>query len=89
MEALTRATFKSKEVDTIPKGAKILSKDVSITVEEIENGFLVCKSTEVKYEYDKRTDYSYHTKKYFSKDNPLEIDLSSIGEKSLADNFED
>lgn len=89
MEALTRATFKSKEVDTIPKGAKILSKDVSITVEEIENGFLVCKSTEVKYEYDKRTDYSYHTKKYFSKDNPLEIDLSSIGEKSLADNFEE
>ena len=89
MEALTRATFKSKEVDTIPKGAKILSKDVSITVEEIENGFLVCKSTEVKYEYEKRTDYSYHTKKYFSKDNPLEIDLSSIGEKSLADNFEE
>ena len=89
MEALTRATFKQKEVDNIPKGAKILSKDVSITVEEIENGFLVCKSTEVKYEYDKRTDYSYHTKKYFSKDNPLEIDLSSIGEKSLADNFED
>ena len=87
MEALTRATFKSKEVDTIPKGAKILSKDVSITVEEIENGFLVCKSTEVKYEYDKRTDYSYHTKNYFSKDNPLEIDLSFIGEKSLADNF--
>ncbi len=86
-EALTRATFKSKEVDTVPKGAKVLSKDVTITVEEIENGFLVCKSTEMKYEYDKRTDYSYNTKKYFSKENPLDIDLSKIEEKTLADNF--
>ena len=49
MEALTRATFKQKEVDNIPKGAKILSKDVSITVEEIENGFLVSKFTELRY----------------------------------------
>ena len=87
MEALTRATFKQKEIDNIPKGAKILSKDVSVTVEEIENGFLVSKSTEVKYEYDKRTDYSYHTKKYFAKDNPLELDMEKISDKSLADNF--
>lgn len=87
MEALTKASFKSKEVDTIPKGAKILSKDVSITVEEIENGFLIIKSTEIKYQYDKRTDWSYHTKKYFSKENPLEIDMEKISEKSLADNF--
>ena len=86
-EALTRATFKQKEVDNIPKGAKILSKDVSITVEEIENGFLICKSTEVKYEYDKRTDYSYNTKKYFSLENPLDIDMSKIEDKTLADNF--
>ena len=89
MEALTRATFKSKEVDTIPKGAKILSKDVSITVEEIENGFLVCKSTEFKYEYEKRTDYSYHTKKYYSKDNPLNINLEGLSDdkNSIADKF--
>ena len=89
MEALTRATFRSKEVDTIPKGAKILSKDVSITVEEIENGFLICKSTEVKYEYEKRTDYSYHTKKYYSKDNPLNINLEGLSDdkNSIADKF--
>ena len=85
MEALSRATFKQKEVDNIPKGAKILSKDVSISVEEIENGFLVSKSTEVKYEFDKRTDYSCHTKKYYSKDNPLDIDMSKFSEESLAD----
>lgn len=88
MEALSRATFKQKEIDNIPKGAKILSKDVSITVEEIENGFLVSKSSEVKYEYEKRTDYCYYTKKFFAKENPLDIDLSKIEDKSLADNFE-
>lgn len=82
MEKLTRATFKQKEVDNIPSGAKILSKDVSVTVEEIENGFLISKTTEVKYTFDKRTDYSYNTKKFFSKENPLEIDLDGI---SLAD----
>lgn len=85
MEALTRATFKQKEVDNLPKGAKILSKDVSVTVEEIENGYLVCKSTEVKYEYEKRTDYSYNTKKYYSKENPLDINLDNL---SLADKID-
>lgn len=88
MEELTRASFKSKEVDTIPEGAKILAKDTTLSVEEIENGFLICKSTEKKYQYDGRTDYSYHTKKWFSKDNPLEIDMAAMEEKSLADNFD-
>lgn len=88
MEELTRASFKKKEVDSIPEGAKTLSKDVSLSVEEIENGYLVLKSTEIKYQYDGRTDYSYNTKKWFSKDNPLEIDMEAIEDKSLADNFE-
>lgn len=88
MSELSRASFKQKEVNTLPSKAKILSKDTSISVEEIENGFLVCKSTEVKYEIDKRTDYSYITKKYFSKTNPLEIDLEVFEEKSLASNFD-
>lgn len=86
-EALTRATFIKKEVDSMPKGAKILSKDVNISVEEIENGFLVCKNIEVKYEFEKRTNYIYHTKKYFSKENPLSINLKDIEGKKLADNF--
>lgn len=87
MEALTKATFKQKEIDNIPKGAKILSKDVSITVEEIENGFLVSKSNEVKYEYEKRTDRCYYTKRYFTKENPLDLDMEKFEDKSLADNF--
>lgn len=85
MEKLTSASFKQKEIDNIPKGAKILAKDTRISVEEIENGFLICKTMEVKYEYDRRTDYSYITKKYFSKENPLEIDLDNI---SLADKID-
>lgn len=86
---LTRASFKKKEIDNIPEDAKILSKDVSLSVEEIENGFLVNKSTETKYQYDGRTDYSYNNKKWFSKENPLEIDMDGIEEKSLADQFEE
>ena len=90
MEALTRATFKQKEVDNIPKDAKILSKDVSITVEEIENGFLICKTTDIKKQKKDKdyTDYSYVTKKYFAKENPLKIDMEKISDKTLADNFE-
>ena len=86
MEKLSRATFKQKEVNNIPKGVKILSKDVSVTVEEIENGYLVSKSTEVKYEYEKKTDYSYNTKKYYSKENPLDINLNNL---SLADKIDE
>ena len=86
MEKLSRATFKQKEVNNIPKGVKILSKDVSVTVEEIENGYLVSKSTEVKYEYEKKTDYSHNTKKYYSKENPLDINLGNL---SLADKIDE
>lgn len=82
---LTRATFKSKEVDNIPAKAKILSKDVSLSVEEIENGYLITKNTELKYQFDGRTDYSYNSKKWFSEDNPLELDKSKLKNKSLAD----
>ena len=85
-EALTRASFKQKEINTLPKGAKILNKEITINVEEIENGFLVCKSYEIKYEFEKRTDYTYYNKKYFSKENPLSINLKGM-DKTLADNF--
>jgi hypothetical protein len=85
MEALEKATFKQKEIDNIPKNAKILSKSVSVTVEEIENGFLISKSTDVKYEREENTEYSYTTKRYYSKENPLEIDLDNL---KLADKID-
>lgn len=87
MGVLNRATFKQKEVDDIPSSAKILSKDTSITVEEIESGFLISKSTEVKYKDNNKTDYSYNTKKFFSKDNPLELKMDKFNNESFVENF--
>lgn len=81
-----------REQPRMPKGSKVLSRNTRIEVEEIENGFLISKCYDIKYEYptgeDKeiRTDYLYYTKKWFSKTDPLEI---KIDEKSLADSFEE
>lgn len=73
--------------DKIPKGAEILNTEHSVDIEEIENGFLICKRTTTKYmapgkEY---SDYAYNTKKWYSEDNPLSIDTE---DKELADMFE-
>lgn len=83
-------TKKSKEAPkTLPKGSKILSKSTRITVEEIENGFLMTKNFEIKYEYPRgdgtmSTDWTYYDKKWYTKDDPLEIT-----DKSLADAFDE
>ena len=81
---LNEAVFKSKEENEIPSESKIIKKDVRLEVEEIENGFLVVKSADVKYlDENGNTQYCYPCKKYFSKTNPLKIE-----EKSLADKFD-
>lgn len=79
------AEFRTKENKKLPKGAKILSKDTRISVEEIENGYIICKNTDVKYQLGKENNYEYITKKWFSKENPLK---ALEGKKSLADEFE-
>ncbi len=80
---LSRATFRSKEENKVPSGCKILKKETRLEVEEIENGFLVVKSADVKYlDENGNTQWCYPCKKYFSKTNPLKIE-----EKSLADKF--
>lgn len=82
----------SKDKKEIPAGAKILSKESSIRVEEIENGFLICKSTDVRYTLgegkDVHTEYAYLTKKWYSKDDPFELKINAK-DKSLSDVFED
>jgi len=70
---INRATFKSKEVCDIPVGAKILSKELSINVEEIENGFLICKVKHLTYSHNEETCFACETKKYYSKENPLNV----------------
>lgn len=89
MTELKRASFSSKEDKKLPKGSKIVSKEVSITVREIENGFIISKSFDIRYNLPGKTDneYFYLTKEYFSKENPLEDSLEKIDDKMLADNF--
>ena len=86
--ALTNASFRAKEKMNLPAKAKILSKKVTLDVEEIENGFLVCKCSDIRYQVGDNTEYCYHTKKWFAKENPLEIDMDSFEELSLADKFD-
>lgn len=80
-----------KTVEDLPKGAIVLKNDVSIAVEEIENGFLICKNYDIKYQLPNKDggssypDYLYYTKKYYSEENPLEI---RTDDKSLADLFD-
>lgn len=92
-EVINNVNKSSKRVvPKMPKGAKILSKNVRVEVEEIENGYLISKCYDIKYEYesgtdrDIKTDYLYYSRKWFSKTDPLEI---KIDDKSLADSFED
>ena len=87
MEGLKSAKMVSKEVKSLPKGAKITRKREDISIEEIENGYILSKSCDIDYTLNGENKYFYHTKKYFMKDNPLEDALEGLSEKSLADNF--
>ena len=89
-DSLSRASFRGKEKATLPKGAKVISKEVSIDVEEIENGFLICKRTEIKFQLPGKDYNDYHsiTKKFFAKENPLTLDEGVMEDKtSVADKF--
>jgi len=71
----------------IPEGAEILSKETSIRVRKIENGYIIVKNSDVKYqESEGNTNWAYITKEFYSKTDPLEIKLKN---KSLAESFDD
>lgn len=87
---ITKDMKATGSMNTIPKDATILGKDTDVTVKQIENGFIICKRTETKYSYktsegSERTDYSYETKEYYTKEDPLTINTK---DKSLADLFQ-
>jgi hypothetical protein len=77
-------TFEGKPKVKLPKGAEVIKKEVRITVEEIENGFIVKKSYDITFTLGEKTDYLYYTKKVFSDDNPIQIE----DDKMLADYFD-
>lgn len=70
---------------SIPEGAKILDKRTTIEVEEIENGFLIKKICDIKYEKDGEIGWCDSCKKYFSKEDPLQV---KVEETSLAQFFD-
>lgn len=80
--------FKEKDKNSLPAGAKIISKETSVDVEEIENGYLISKRVEIKYQMTGKdyTDWKYCNYKYYSKDNPIK--LQDNKNKELADLFD-
>jgi hypothetical protein len=86
-ELLKSARLESKKSFTLPKGATITKKNVSLTVREIENGYLLSKSYDIEWSDSKGSNhYEYFTKEWFSETNPIEINMPD--EKSLADKLD-
>lgn len=75
--SIKSASLEPKKTFKLPAGAVIIKKEVRINVEEIENGFLLRKNYDIKWQMgedgdeDRRTEYEYFTKTWFSKDNPI------------------
>jgi len=81
----TEKSSAEEKKEGVPPGATILQKTINTTTEEIENGFLITKSYDIKYESKKgETGWAYYTKKWYSKEDPLEIKLKDT---ALADEF--
>lgn len=83
MDVTESISFEGKEKTSLPVGAKVIKQSVRTTVEEIENGFIVKKTFDIKYSLNKSTDYLYYTKKVYSTENPIAIKE----DKMLADYF--
>ena len=86
---LKNASFRSKSSESLPKGANVISRDTNVEVEEIENGFLITKRTEIKYKIKDQgyNDYLSIVKKFFSTTNPLQVDLEELKPETLVDKF--
>jgi len=88
-ELLKSASLEKKKDFVLPKGGTIISKEVRLNVEEIENGFLLRKSYDIKWTGPDSdgSNYEYFTRTWFSKDNPIEINMPDDS-KSLADKLD-
>lgn len=78
-----------KEQKQVPAGAEIISKTERITVEEIENGFILRKTKDIQYKAmgSEHSNYIYLEKKWYSKENPMSIKITDE-EESLADKLD-
>ena len=84
----TTITSEKEQKKEVPKGATIVRKSVRTETEQIENGWLISKNYDIQYKMksDGYTEYAYYTKKWYTKDDPLEVKLTDA---SLADEFMD
>jgi hypothetical protein len=70
----------------LPKGGEIINNEKRMRVEEIENGFLICNSYEIKWRnVEGENQYEYFDKKWYSKENPITVKTPK--DVNLADNF--
>lgn len=86
MEELSseNVSFQGKDKTKLPEGAEVISKQVNITVKEIENGFVCRKNYDIKYTLGDKKDYMYYHKEVYFKENPIQIKE----DKMLAEYFD-
>jgi len=84
LKEVENVSYQGKDKTKLPEGAVVLKKSVNVTVEEIENGYVVKKSCDIKYQLGEQTDYLYYTKKVYAKENPIKIKE----DKMLAEYFD-
>ena len=85
-ELINSARLESKKTFSLPEGATITKKDCSINVEEIENGYILRKSYDIKWVNEEgESQYEYFTRSWFSKTNPITVNMPT---KSLADKLD-
>lgn len=84
---ILNASIEGKKEFKLPKGATIISKQANTRIEEIENGFLIRKTYDIKYKTGEETSYEYYSKTWYVKDNPVTIKLPKET-NSLADKLD-
>lgn len=83
-QAMEDVSFEGKDKSKLPEGASVIKKEVRINVKEIENGFILRKSFDIKYTLGENTDWLYYTKEVYSEENPIQIKE----DKMLAEYFD-
>ena len=71
-------SFREKRpYESVPEGAKILSKNVSVDVREIDNGYIKCTNTEIHYSIQEGDDvndrWCYNSDEFYYSEKPMDI----------------